>query len=82
MLELDDCYVPRPFAQWVADNISTKDEAIVLRGKLIPLNPKVVSLVLGIPAGRTKIGVLDEVSTGVSITVWANRSSINKFLRK
>ncbi|XP_037408613.1 uncharacterized protein LOC119270676 [Triticum dicoccoides] len=60
LLELDDCYVPRPFAQWVADNISTKDETIVLDGKSIPLNPEAVSLVLGIPAGGTKIRVLDE----------------------
>ncbi|XP_044394886.1 uncharacterized protein [Triticum aestivum] len=60
LLELDDCYVPWPFAQWVADNISTKDEAIVLGGKSIPLNPEAVSLVLGIPAGGTKITVLDE----------------------
>ncbi|XBH87669.1 hypothetical protein VPH35_075087 [Triticum aestivum] len=60
LLELDDCYVPRPFAQWVADNISTKDEAIVLGGKSIPLNPEAISLVLGILAGRTKIRVLDE----------------------
>uniref|UniRef100_A0A453M3H1 Uncharacterized protein n=1 Tax=Aegilops tauschii subsp. strangulata TaxID=200361 RepID=A0A453M3H1_AEGTS len=62
LLELDDCYVPRPFAQWVADNISTKEEAIVLGGKSISLNPEAVSLVLGIPAGRTKIRVLDEES--------------------
>jgi hypothetical protein len=62
LLELEDCYVPRPFAQWVADNISTKEEAIVLGGKSIPLNPEAVSLVLGIPAGRTKIRVLDEES--------------------
>ncbi|XBI05236.1 hypothetical protein VPH35_133420 [Triticum aestivum] len=59
---LDDCYVPRPFAQWVAGNISTKDESIVLDGKSIPLNPEAVSLILGIPAGRTKISVLDEES--------------------
>uniref|UniRef100_A0A8R7PY58 Aminotransferase-like plant mobile domain-containing protein n=1 Tax=Triticum urartu TaxID=4572 RepID=A0A8R7PY58_TRIUA len=44
----------------VADNISTKDETIVLDGKSIPLNPEAVSLVLGIPAGGTKIRVLDE----------------------
>uniref|UniRef100_A0A8R7RC39 Aminotransferase-like plant mobile domain-containing protein n=1 Tax=Triticum urartu TaxID=4572 RepID=A0A8R7RC39_TRIUA len=62
LLELEDCYVRRPFAQWVADNISTKEEAIVLGGKSIPLNPEAVSLVLGIPAGRTKIRVLDEES--------------------
>ncbi|XP_020165726.1 uncharacterized protein [Aegilops tauschii subsp. strangulata] len=62
LLELEDCYVPRPFAQWVADNISTKEEAIVLGGKSVPLNPEAVSLVLGIPAGRTKIRVLDEES--------------------
>ncbi|XBI04710.1 hypothetical protein VPH35_132957 [Triticum aestivum] len=62
LLELDDCYVPRPFAQWVADNISTKYESIVLAGKSIPLNPEAVSLILGIPAGRTKISMLDEES--------------------
>ena len=62
LLELDDCYVPRPFAQWVADNISTKDESIGLAGKSIPLNPEAVSLILGIPAGGTKISVLDAES--------------------
>ncbi|XBH87834.1 hypothetical protein VPH35_075219 [Triticum aestivum] len=62
LLELDDCYVPRPFAQWVADNISTKDESIVLAGKSIPLNPEAVSLILGIPAGGTKISMLDKES--------------------
>lgn len=40
--------------------ISTKDEAIVLGGKSIPLNPEAVLLVLGIPAGSTKIRMLDE----------------------
>ncbi|XP_044415881.1 uncharacterized protein [Triticum aestivum] len=60
MLEVDDCHVPRPFAQWIADNVSRTDESIVLRGKSIPLNAEVVSLVLGIPAGSTPISTLDE----------------------
>ncbi|XP_048551908.1 uncharacterized protein LOC125531619, partial [Triticum urartu] len=60
MLEVDDCHVPRPFAQWIADNVSTTDEAIVLRGKYIPLNAEAVSLVLGIPIGSTPISTLDE----------------------
>lgn len=60
LLEVDDCTVPRPFAQWVADNVNTTDEAIVLRGKTIPLNAEAVSLVLGIPAGSTPISTVDE----------------------
>lgn len=60
LLELNDCYVPRPFAQWVADNVSTKHEAIVLKGKSIALNAEVVSLVLGIPAGSTPIWTVEE----------------------
>jgi len=33
LLEQEDCYVPRPFAQWIADDINIEDEAIVLKGK-------------------------------------------------
>uniref|UniRef100_A0ACD5V817 Uncharacterized protein n=1 Tax=Avena sativa TaxID=4498 RepID=A0ACD5V817_AVESA len=50
MLELDDCNVPRLFAQWITDN--TKPEGVIRIGEnSIPMNPKSFQDVLGIPAG-------------------------------
>ncbi|KAE8788518.1 hypothetical protein D1007_37446 [Hordeum vulgare] len=60
MLELDDCIVPRPFAQWIADNVSVKDEHILLNNKGITLSAESVFHVLGIPAGENTISMAND----------------------
>ncbi|KAE8818197.1 hypothetical protein D1007_04073 [Hordeum vulgare] len=60
MLELDDCIVPRPFAQWIADNVSVKDEQILLNNKGITLSAESVFHVLGIPAGENTISMAND----------------------
>ncbi|XBI21792.1 uncharacterized protein [Aegilops tauschii subsp. strangulata] len=59
-LEFDECVVPRPFAQWIADNVCVKDEQIVFNQKVITLNAESVSHVLGIPAGENNINITDD----------------------
>ncbi|KAI5009121.1 hypothetical protein ZWY2020_010169 [Hordeum vulgare] len=60
MLELDDCIVPRPFAKWIADNVSVKDEHILLNNKGITLSAESVFHVLGIPAGENTINMAND----------------------
>ncbi|KAE8771856.1 hypothetical protein D1007_56209 [Hordeum vulgare] len=60
MLELDDSIVPRPFAQWIADNVSVKDEQIVLNNKGITLSVESIFHVLGIPAGENTISMAND----------------------
>lgn len=60
LLELVDCPVPRGFVQWIADNVDTQGEAIVLNKKSIPLNAQSVEFVLGIPSGDTIINTKEE----------------------
>lgn len=60
MLEFDDCVVPRPFVQWIADNVSVEDEQIVINHKGITLNAESVFHVLGIPAGEKNISTTDD----------------------
>jgi len=38
MLELDDCYIPRHFVQWVADHVDTDKEVIRIGSKDIHIN--------------------------------------------
>ncbi|XP_048545658.1 uncharacterized protein LOC125524667 isoform X2 [Triticum urartu] len=60
MLELDDCLVPRPFSQWIADKVIVDDEAIFINKKRIPLNALGVLHVFGIPAGDINISMVDD----------------------
>lgn len=60
LLELVDCSIPRVFVQWIADNVDTEGEAIVLNKKSIPLNAQSMEFVLGIPSGDTIISTKEE----------------------
>uniref|UniRef100_A0ACD5Z7G1 Uncharacterized protein n=1 Tax=Avena sativa TaxID=4498 RepID=A0ACD5Z7G1_AVESA len=51
MLELDDCNVPRLFAQWIIDNTKPEEGVIRIGENSIPTNPESFQDVLGIPAG-------------------------------
>lgn len=52
ILQLDECYVPRIFAQWIADNTRPEAGVIKIGEDSIPINPKSFEDVLGIPAGK------------------------------
>jgi hypothetical protein len=54
-LHLDDCCVPRSFVQWVADNVSTDEEAIRIGCKSIGLSPQSVAKCLGTPIGGLQV---------------------------
>jgi hypothetical protein len=60
MLDLDDCNVPRLFAQFIADNTKPDSEAIIIGEKSIPIDPKSFELVLGIPAGQLPVETDEE----------------------
>ncbi|XP_044951664.1 uncharacterized protein LOC123401873 [Hordeum vulgare subsp. vulgare] len=60
LLELDDCFIPRPFVQWIADNVDTQAEVIVFSKDIIPLNCESVQFVLGIPSGEKIINMKEE----------------------
>ncbi|KAM0899112.1 hypothetical protein ACQ4PT_021533 [Festuca glaucescens] len=60
MLDLDDCNVPRLFAQFIADNTNPDVEAIIIGQKSIPIDPKSFELVLGIPAGQLPVETDEE----------------------
>jgi hypothetical protein len=60
MLDLDDCNVPRLFAQFIADNTKPDVEAIIIGKKSIPIDPKSFELVLGIPAGQLPVETDEE----------------------
>jgi hypothetical protein len=60
MLDLDDCNVPRLFAQFIADNTKPDVEAIIIGKKSIAIDPKSFELVLGIPAGQLPVETDEE----------------------
>lgn len=55
MLQLDDCSVPRLFAQWIANNTIPDSEIIKVGDKSIPLDPQSFVDILGIPAGSLAV---------------------------
>jgi hypothetical protein len=59
-LGLDDCNVPRLFAQWIADNTNTATQEIQIGLKAIPIDPKSFQDVLGIPAGLLPVETDEE----------------------
>jgi len=75
-LELENCKVPRPFAQWVADNVNVEGEAIILNGKRIPLNAEVVRLVLGIPSGDIDVSMANEEYGKISFLSLFGRTEV------
>ncbi|KAM0919568.1 hypothetical protein ACQ4PT_008124 [Festuca glaucescens] len=60
MLDLDDCNVPRLFAQFITDNTKPGVEAIIIGEKSIPIDPKSFELVLGIPTGQLPVETDEE----------------------
>ena len=59
-LHIDDCYIPRLFAQWIADKIIPDEEIIKFDEKSIPINAKSFQDVLGIPAGHLPVETDEE----------------------
>ena len=55
LLKIDDCYVPRVFAQWIADHTFPEAESICINDKTIPLTPDSVKDVLNIPSGTLPV---------------------------
>jgi hypothetical protein len=55
ILELDNCFIPRSFVQWVGDNIIHKEDKIQIGCKSILLYPQAVEDTLGTPSGNLPI---------------------------
>jgi hypothetical protein len=61
ILELDDCFIPRSFVQWVADKIIQNEDKIQIGCKSILLSPQAVEETLGTPSGNLPVDT-DEVA--------------------
>uniref|UniRef100_A0ACD5U196 Uncharacterized protein n=1 Tax=Avena sativa TaxID=4498 RepID=A0ACD5U196_AVESA len=70
ILHLDDCCVPRPFVQWVADNVCTDGEAIIIGSKQIELNPQSVHHTLGTPTGDLPVNSDEELGKAAFLAMF------------
>lgn len=67
LLLFDKCFVPKSFSKWLASLVEVKAGDLIIHDKVIPLTPKFVNLVLGIPVGGIPFPA--KYSTGKSIVL-------------
>ncbi|KAM0890404.1 hypothetical protein ACQ4PT_027051 [Festuca glaucescens] len=60
ILQLDECYVPRAFVQWLADNTFPEEELITFGNGFIKLSAQSVVQIVGIPQGSLAVEGDDE----------------------
>ncbi|TVT97237.1 hypothetical protein EJB05_57522, partial [Eragrostis curvula] len=55
LLDFDRCFIPHPFARWIADHVRVKTSDIVVNNRSIPLSKESVHDVVGTPIGGKRI---------------------------
>jgi hypothetical protein len=70
ILHLHDCYIPRHFVQWVADNVHTDEGVIKIGSKSIELSPQSVSDTFGTPSGEIPVDSDEEIGKAAFLAIF------------
>ncbi|TVT99105.1 hypothetical protein EJB05_55556 [Eragrostis curvula] len=77
LLDFDRCFIPHPFARWIADHVRVKTSDIVVNNRSIPLSKESVHDVVGTPIGGKRIEK-DSAGGKAAFLSLMNRSTLPK----